>query len=145
MNNSCVSGEGLESPEKSDTEGYHRTYDPVVTSLHHDVQAETGGLLLYASTKNESRSRRPTDLALALLSLLGLVISATVSQIGGSVDAGFADFVTSIPNLLDPLWKVLFWAPGTACHWRGTWRWAVSRRWWWQSSPPRSSPATHGT
>ena len=106
-----MSGEGLESPEKSDTEGYHRTYDPVVTSLHHDVQAETGGLLLYASTKNESRSRRPTDLALALLSLLGLVISATVSQIGGSVDAGFADFVTSIPNLLDPLWKVLFWAP----------------------------------
>jgi len=25
-----VSGEGLESPEKSDTEGYHRTYDPCI-------------------------------------------------------------------------------------------------------------------
>ena len=103
-------GDGVESPDKSDTQGGERPYDPDVTSLHHGVQAETGGLLLYASTKNEPRSRRPTDLALALLSLLGLVITGTVSQIG-TVDAGFADFVTSIPNVLDPVWKVLFWAP----------------------------------
>jgi len=82
-----------------------------VTALHHGLQAETGGLLLYASTNDEPKSRRPTDLALGLLSLLVLIVASTVSEIGSNLDVGFASLVSSLPDLFDPLWKVLFWIP----------------------------------
>jgi len=82
-----------------------------VTALHHGVRAEEGGLLLYASTNHEPRSRRPTDLALALLSLLILLVAATVSQIGANLDVAFANLVSSLPDVFNPMWSILFWAP----------------------------------
>ena len=108
---SCLPAVDRESPDKSDTQGSIRSYDPRVTALHHGLQAETGDLLLYASTKKEPKSRRPTDLALGLLSLLMLIITSTVSHIGGNLDDAFASLIGSLPDLLDPMWSVLFWAP----------------------------------
>lgn len=71
----------------------------------------TSGVLLFASNQDEPRARRPTDVALAIVSVLLLIVTATVSEIGANLDVLLAELLDSLPTLLDPLWQVMFWTP----------------------------------
>jgi len=75
-----------------------------------DVHRPTGPVL-FASGPHDPRARRPTDLALALTSVLAIVVTSVASQIGGDVDAALAAALSLFPPFLDPLWSGLAWAP----------------------------------
>jgi uncharacterized membrane protein YbhN (UPF0104 family) len=69
------------------------------------------GLLLFASTQAEQRARRPTDIALAITSLLLFIGISVLATLGSNLDEGFADVLTTFPGFFDPLWQLLFWTP----------------------------------
>ena len=69
------------------------------------------GLLLFASTQDEPRARRPTDVALVITGVVLLLLAATFSEIGGDIDVAIADALASLPGFFDPLWLVLAWTP----------------------------------
>ena len=69
------------------------------------------GLQLFASVQDEPRARRPTDVALAIIGFLLVVVTATLSEVGGDLDAEFADLLESFPSFFDPLWLILGWTP----------------------------------
>jgi uncharacterized membrane protein YbhN (UPF0104 family) len=65
---------------------------------------------LFASARGEPRARRPTDLALALVSATGLLLTAAFTRIGDDLDTALGDFLTALPPFLGPLWQVLGWS-----------------------------------
>ena len=69
------------------------------------------GLLLFASAQDEARSRRPTDIALALVSLGAVIVGSVVATIGSDLDVALAELLATLPGFFDPLWLLLFWAP----------------------------------
>jgi glycosyltransferase 2 family protein len=69
------------------------------------------GPVLFASAAGEARARRPTDVALAITSLLVLVVVAVLGRVGADLDAGLVAVLEDFPPFLDPLWKLLAWAP----------------------------------
>jgi uncharacterized membrane protein YbhN (UPF0104 family) len=77
------------------------------------VDGERGpsGLLFFASAQDEPRVRRPTDIALVVVSLLLLVGSAVLYEIAADQEDAFGDLLASFPGFFDPLWLVMFWAP----------------------------------
>lgn len=78
------------------------------------VRAESrapAGVVLFASTQDEPRARRPTDIILAIVGLLLLLITSTVSTIGANLDVLLADLLDALPGLLDPFWTLVVWTP----------------------------------
>ena len=69
------------------------------------------GVVFFASAQDEPRVRRPTDIALVVASLLLLVVSAVLYDIGAEQDDASATLLASFPGFFDPLWLVMFWAP----------------------------------
>src|SRR5436853_125564 len=70
-----------------------------------------GGPPLFASARGEARARRPTDIALAITSLLALVVTCVLATIGADLDEELGDLLTSLPPFFDPFWKALAWIP----------------------------------
>ncbi|MET0459952.1 MAG: hypothetical protein ABW195_11950, partial [Ilumatobacteraceae bacterium] len=77
------------------------------------IDAPTGpsGLLLFASAHDEPRARRPTDIALAIVGALLIVVTGVISSIGGNLDRELDDLLSTFPGFFDPLWLVVFWTP----------------------------------
>jgi uncharacterized membrane protein YbhN (UPF0104 family) len=72
---------------------------------------------LFSSSNAESRARRPTDVALLLVSVLGLGVVLLVARSSINAEAPVADLVALLPGLLDGLWEifsdlVVVWATG---------------------------------
>ena len=76
----------------------------------HAVPTGAAGLLLFASAQDEPRARRPTDVAMAIASLLLIVLSAALSQLADDIDLSLAELLATFPKIIEPLWLVAFWA-----------------------------------
>jgi uncharacterized membrane protein YbhN (UPF0104 family) len=68
------------------------------------------GTLLFASSPNDPRARRPTDVVLAAGSLFVLVVVSVLAEIGDDLDTALSDVLAALPPFLDPLWRGLTWA-----------------------------------
>jgi uncharacterized membrane protein YbhN (UPF0104 family) len=66
---------------------------------------------LFASSRDEPRARRPTDIALAIISLLALVVTSVLANVASDLDAQLGALLTSFPPFLDALWRALAWIP----------------------------------
>jgi uncharacterized membrane protein YbhN (UPF0104 family) len=66
---------------------------------------------LFASSRHEPRSRRPTDIALVIVSLLALVVTSVLANIAGDLDAQLGALLAALPPFLDALWRALAWIP----------------------------------
>jgi uncharacterized membrane protein YbhN (UPF0104 family) len=71
----------------------------------------TLGLQLFASAQDEPRSRRPTDVVLAIVSALVVLIAAIASKLLTGLEQSVSDVVADVPSFFDTLWRVMFWAP----------------------------------
>ncbi len=71
----------------------------------------TLGIQLFASAQDESRSRRPTDVTLAIVSALAVLIAAAAAEVFASFDESFTAVVDEIPEFFTPIWRLMFWAP----------------------------------
>jgi uncharacterized membrane protein YbhN (UPF0104 family)/tRNA A-37 threonylcarbamoyl transferase component Bud32 len=69
------------------------------------------GVQLFASAQDEARARRPTDLALGIASLVAIIITGTLSELIAGFEDSLMEAIEEISGLLDPLWKLAFWAP----------------------------------
>jgi uncharacterized membrane protein YbhN (UPF0104 family) len=68
------------------------------------------GPQLFASAPDEARARRPTDVLLAVISAVALVLTAVASHVGEDLDAGLSAALQEFPPFLDPLWLGLAWS-----------------------------------
>jgi uncharacterized membrane protein YbhN (UPF0104 family) len=71
----------------------------------------TLGLQLFASAQDEPRSRRPTDVVLAIVSALVVLIAAIASRLLDELEQSVSDVVADVPSFFDTLWRLMFWAP----------------------------------
>jgi glycosyltransferase 2 family protein len=71
----------------------------------------TLGIQLFASAQNAPRSRRPTDIVLAIVSTLVVLLAATAAVVFEPLDESLSDLVADIPAFLEPLWNFAFWTP----------------------------------
>ena len=71
----------------------------------------TLGIQLFASAQDEPRSRRPTDVTLAIVSALVVLIAATAAEVFASFDDSFTAVTDEIPEFFSPVWRLMFWAP----------------------------------
>jgi glycosyltransferase 2 family protein len=78
-----------------------------VLADHH----EAPGHPLFASSRSEPRARRPTDIAMAIASLLAIVVTCVLANVADDLDQAFSDVLTAFPPFLDPLWLALAWTP----------------------------------
>ncbi len=69
------------------------------------------GFQLYASTQAESRARRPTDIALAIVSATTVAVCVAFAEVASTFEAEVLVLIDAIPNLFEPLWRIAFWAP----------------------------------
>ena len=72
---------------------------------------KTLGLQLFASAQDEPRSRRPTDVVLAIVSALVVLVAALASKLLTELEQSVADVVGDVPSFFDTLWRLAFWAP----------------------------------
>ena len=84
---------------------------PDITSAAQTRRLLGKGFQLYASTQAERRARRPTDVALAIVSALVVAICVAFAEVAGGFEADFTDLIDSLPGLFEPLWRIAFWAP----------------------------------
>ncbi len=70
------------------------------------------GSPLFASPDGEPRARRPTDAALAIASVVVLVVAGAISRIGADLDLALSELLRSLPGFLDALWKPAILAAG---------------------------------
>ena len=70
-----------------------------------------GGFQLYASTQAEPRARRPTDVAMAIVSAMAVAISIGLAEVAGGFETSVIELLDSLPGLFEPLWRITFWAP----------------------------------
>jgi uncharacterized membrane protein YbhN (UPF0104 family) len=71
----------------------------------------TLGIQLFASAQDEPRSRRPTDVTLAIVSALVVLLAAAAAEVLASFDESFTAVVDEIPEFFSPVWRLMFWAP----------------------------------
>jgi uncharacterized membrane protein YbhN (UPF0104 family) len=69
------------------------------------------GIQLFASAQDEPRSRRPTDIVLAIVSALVVLVSATAAAVLRALDESVSAVVAEIPDFFEPIWKLAFWIP----------------------------------
>jgi glycosyltransferase 2 family protein len=74
-------------------------------------ETPTPGTQLFASARAEPRSRRPTDVALAIGAVVGVAITWAWSASAAGFDAALDGLLAEMPGFLDPLWRLAFWAP----------------------------------
>src|SRR3954454_281139 len=63
------------------------------------------GVHVFASSRDEPRARRPTDVALSLLALLGLGLLAIVARAGGVIQDDIDQLVAHLPLILEGVWN----------------------------------------
>jgi uncharacterized membrane protein YbhN (UPF0104 family) len=66
---------------------------------------------MFASAQDEPRSRRPTDVVLAIVSALVVVIAALMSKLLTQLEESISEVVADVPSFFDTLWRLTFWAP----------------------------------
>jgi glycosyltransferase 2 family protein len=69
------------------------------------------GVQLFASAEDEPRSRRPTDIALAITSAFALLVAAVASKLFDQLEQSISDVVADVPAFFDTLWRLAFWTP----------------------------------
>ena len=69
------------------------------------------GLQLYASAQAEPRARRPTDIALAIVSATAVALCVAFAEVASTFEADLLALIDSIPDLFEPLWRLAFLAP----------------------------------
>jgi glycosyltransferase 2 family protein len=69
------------------------------------------GPVLFASAPKEPRARRPTDVALAITSVVVIIIVSVLTRVGADLDAELTTLLADFPPFFDPLWRLLVWAP----------------------------------
>jgi uncharacterized membrane protein YbhN (UPF0104 family) len=69
------------------------------------------GLQLYASTQDESRARRPTDIALAIVSATTVALCIAFAEVAATFEAELLNLIDAIPDLFEPLWRLAFLGP----------------------------------
>ena len=69
------------------------------------------GFQLYASAQAEPRARRPTDIALVIVSVSTLALAIAFAEIATSFEAQLSRLLDVLPGLLEPLWRTALWAP----------------------------------
>ena len=84
---------------------------PDITSAAQTRRVLGKGFQLFASTQAEPRARRPTDVAMAIVSALVVAICIGYAEVAGGFEADVIDLIDSLPGLLEPLWRITFWAP----------------------------------
>ena len=72
---------------------------------------KTLGLQLFASAQDEPRSRRPTDVVLAIISALVVVVAAITSNLLTELEQSVSEVVADVPEFFDTFWRLAFWAP----------------------------------
>jgi uncharacterized membrane protein YbhN (UPF0104 family) len=83
------------------------------TALRPVRRRRTLGLQLFASSQDEPRSRRPTDVVLAATSALLVAVAAIASHLLDDLEQSFADLVDDVPDFFDTFWRLALWAPVT--------------------------------
>ena len=78
------------------------------------ARRRSGGLLLFASGSHEPLARRPTDIALAILTAFVIVLVGVLHSVASDVGAAAMALAESLPEFFDPLWSALVW---TALGW----------------------------
>ena len=78
------------------------------------ARRRSGGLLLFASGSHERLARRPTDIALAILTAFVIVLVGVLHSVAGDVGAAATALAASLPDFFEPLWSALVW---TALGW----------------------------
>jgi uncharacterized membrane protein YbhN (UPF0104 family) len=63
------------------------------------------GVRVFASSRDEPRARRPTDVALLLLAILGLGLLVIAARAGSVLQDDFDQLVAHLPLLLDGVWS----------------------------------------
>ena len=84
---------------------------PDITSAAQTRRVLGKGFQLFASTQAEPRARRPTDVAMAIVSALVVAICIGYAEVAGGFEADVIDLIDSLPGLFEPLWRITFWAP----------------------------------
>ncbi len=69
------------------------------------------GLQLYASAEAEPRARRPTDIALAIVSATTVALCVAFAEVASTFETDLLALIDSIPDLFEPLWRLAFLAP----------------------------------
>ena len=67
------------------------------------------GLQLFASAQDEPRSRRPTDVVLAIGTALLVVAAAVASRLLTELESSFSELVAEVPGFFDIVWRSMFW------------------------------------
>src|SRR5215218_4368483 len=70
--------------------------------------ASLRGVQLFASGTTEQRTRRPTDIALAIMSAFGLLLACVLSNVAATQEAALAAFLATLPAFLDTAWAICF-------------------------------------
>jgi uncharacterized membrane protein YbhN (UPF0104 family) len=65
--------------------------------------------MLFASGREDQRSRRPTDIAVALANLLLLILAAVVAKVAADLDRALYDAITALPDVLNGVWRAVIW------------------------------------
>ena len=78
------------------------------------ARRRSGGLLLFASGSHERLARRPTDIALAILTAFVIVLVGVLHSVAGDVGTAATALAASLPDFFEPLWSALVW---TALGW----------------------------
>ena len=78
------------------------------------ARRRSGGLLLFASGSHEPLARRPTDIALAILTAFVIVLVGVLHSVASDVGAAAMALAASLPDFFEPLWSALVW---TALGW----------------------------
>ena len=81
-----------------------QSYDARV-STRTRVWTSPRGSPLFASPDDEPRARRPTDVALAITSVVVLVLAGSLAQLGAALDVALSELLGLFPRFLDALWK----------------------------------------
>ncbi|RPI09582.1 MAG: hypothetical protein EHM63_04510, partial [Actinobacteria bacterium] len=67
------------------------------------------GLQIFASAEDEPRTRRSTDVVVAVANASIVVIAALTSRLLAGLEASFAEVVANVPGFFDTVWRLLFW------------------------------------
>ena len=87
---------------------------PATVTTEPLARRRSGGLLLFASGSHEPLARRPTDIALAILTAFVIVLVGVLHSVASDVGAAATALAASLPDFFDPLWSALVW---TALGW----------------------------
>ena len=69
------------------------------------------GIELFASGRDDTRSRRPSDVALAIVAGLLVVITGVANVFASPSEPALQRAIATLPGLLEPLWRVAYFAP----------------------------------